>query len=104
MSWQLEERSRNKYPTPIHPNTHHKGKSGHADITGPDRISGVPQLLDQSRLKRAVTKEKRKYNTHFLLCFVFVYPVSTFKIKILPDLKNSLLFLVLFHPTTPQGS
>lgn len=104
MSWQLEERSRNKYPTPIHPDTHHNGKSGHADVTGPGRISGAPQLLDQSGLKRAVTKEKRKHNSQFLLCFVFIYPVSTFKIKIPPDLKHSLLFLVLFHPTTPQGS
>ena len=66
-SWQLEKRSRNKYP--LHWNVHHKGKGGYAAITGPNWISGVPLLLDQSRLKVAVTKEKRKYNLFSsLLC------------------------------------
>lgn len=52
----------------------HKGKGMCAAVTGPHRAAGMPQLLDQSRLKVAVTKDKRKLTRislsawHFFKC------------------------------------
>lgn len=70
---------------------HHKGKSIYAAVTGSNRImSGMPQILNQARLKIAVTKENKKVDRHFPLGFAFIY-MFILRLKI-PKIKKFLFY------------